>query len=185
MDEVSTELAIEVRRSRERYDWSFIMNVERLSFVGYDFDSLEIEVVVGYLRLLSQHLSRDIVRHQPWTQHLAWHMYRVKELGRSIIQLDGKPAPISFLYPSLRSLTVHACNPPPNATLPTEIVDSLKRFVKHWQEAKMGPLKLLIRPSPGDQELQWFRDRGVTCTLTSGRDTERYVTEGCSASLRC
>jgi hypothetical protein len=81
----------------------------------------------------------------------------------------------NFRFPGLHLLAVHTCDPPPGEFMPEPVLKALKIFVTDRREARSKPLRLLLRPSPGDREVQWFKDNGVDCYLTTYRDNAWYV----------
>jgi hypothetical protein len=58
----------------------------------------------------------------------------------------------------------------------------LKEFVEKGRGKGSGPgpgtsleLELLLRPPPEERDLQWFKERGVRCILTSDRHSIQCV----------
>jgi hypothetical protein len=100
------------------------------------------------------------------------------------------PAKIKYRF-GLRTLAIHACDPSPKAVLPEAIVMELKEFVEKGRGKRSGPgpstsleLELLLRPPPEEQDLQWFRERGVRCILTSDGYNIQCVKPSCDCSHR-
>jgi hypothetical protein len=167
-----TELTVHVEDGA-RYDWTQAKNVGHALFVGCDFkDQLEREAVIKCIQLLSKRTGKSdaSIFHDERMPSIFRNLDRVKEIGQRILQ-NGDQS--HLLYPGLSLLAIHACDPRPGAILHEDIAGALKDFVRDRRRANAEPLNLLLRPSPCDRDLTWFKNHGVNCVLTTGRDNER------------
>jgi hypothetical protein len=179
LKDAATEASIQLSPIGDgrRHDWVQLKDVKHIYLVGQNFlDARELDAAVEYIQRLTN-------RGHPGTESpesaassassLSRISFSIKAATRSMLQSRR----ISRLrYPGLVSLAVHALFPQPGQGLPEAIITALKIFVStHRREAKAGSLTLLLRPSPGDEELEWFKNYGVNCILTTGRDNRRFV----------
>jgi hypothetical protein len=158
--------------------WASVKNVERLFVVARDFENItQVDDTVKSIQLLSVRGSgfstfntQTVMGSDPSVEQSSRILDQMEQgNGRSIVP------EVTFRFPGMRSLAIHACYPREGAVLPEPILKALKIFATDRRESGSGPFQLLLRPSPGVEELRWFEANGVTCILTTYRDNEWYV----------
>jgi hypothetical protein len=181
LEESSSTLIVKLNFSVSRYDWKEIRDVQNMSIFGIRLYPGEIDPIIKHVKLLSNRISASNLDDHSKNQNLSLDglKRKVKGMGHSLLRSSVRS---NLLYPDLRSLALHMCDPAPKAILPAPIVQALKVFIEDRQQEDSRPFELRLCPSPGNEALQWFHDNGVSCILTSRYDNERYVKASASNS---